>query len=497
MANINGTGGNDSLVGTAETDTIRGLAGNDTINGGGSGDFVEGGDGNDYLIAGASDTLKAGDGIDLLEVSHFGSVAALDLSLMNTSNTVTISNGIRVSGFEIINIFTGGFNDHIRNGDVGGFIMAGGGNDTVIGGAGHDYLRGGVGDDSLTGGGGVDRIGFFSEASANGCTVDLRLQGLRQNTGAGNDFLLGFENVSGTAKADVITGDHNANILWGSGDGTAAADGADLMVGNGGDDLLIVADGAHTVNGGDGVDTLSVWGNGLDTTGGVTIDMNLQGASALNTGVGLMVIRNFENLSGSKHGDSFTGDRFANGLAGAGGNDTLSGGASADRLYGDGMIESDWPYALSGPIGEWEALYGGDFVTPGSDVLDGGKGDDIIVGGGEADQLSGGGGADTFRYIRLEDSEVGSEDLIVDFSHSNDFLDLSAIDSNETQNGDQAFVLVNTLTGVAGQAALVYDKVTLVTSVLLDTDGDAEADAVILMNGRFTIATMGDGTFIA
>jgi len=497
MANIDGTAGNDNLTGTGGPDTIRGFGGNDTIGGVGSADSVDGGDGNDYLIAAAGDTIKGGAGVDSMELVYNTGVAALDLSLMTPTNTATISDGIRVSGIEVVNIFTGAFNDHIRNGDVGAFIVAAGGADTVISGSGDDYLRGGLGDDSLNGGGGFDRIGFFAEAAANGCTVDLRLQGQRQQTGAGNDFLLGFENVSGTAKADTIIGDNNNNILWGSGDGTAAADGADVLLGNGGDDLLISGDGAHTMNGGDGIDTLSLWGNGLDTTAGVSVDMNLQGSTPIDTGVGMMVLRNFENVSGSIHDDSLIGDRFANGLAGAGGDDTLRGGASADRLYGDGMIESDWPYAISGPIGEFDALYGGDFVTPGADVLDGGKGHDLIVGGGEADQLTGGGGNDTFRYVRLEDSAAGEEDFLHDFNATNDFLDLSRIDADEAQNGDQAFVLVNALTGVAGQAALAYDSVEKITSVLLDTDGDAEPDAVILVNARLTLANMGDGSFIA
>jgi Ca2+-binding RTX toxin-like protein len=496
MANINGTNGGEAINGTAESDNIRGLGGNDTINGGGSGDVVDGGDGNDYLIAGASDTIKGGAGVDTLEVSHFGSVASLDLSLMTTTNNVMISEGIRVSGIEVVNVFTGAFNDHIRNGDVGGFLNAGAGNDTIISGSGHDYFRGGAGDDSLNGGGGYDRIGFFSEA-ANGCTVDLRLQGQRQNTGAGMDFLVGFENVSGTSKSDVIIGDNGNNILWGSGDGTGAPDGFDVLVGNGGNDLIWTSDGDHTLNGGDGIDTLTLWGNGLDTTAGVAIDLNLQGGGAQDTGVGQMIIRNFENLNGSIHDDRLTGDRFANTLGGGLGGDTLFGGASADVLYGDGSIGPDWPTALSGPMAEFAQSYDGVNVQAGSDVLDGGKGDDILVGGLGGDTLTGGGGVDAFRYYTVEDSAVGDNDVITDFSALNDFLDLSRVDANSGQNGDQAFVLVDALTGVAGQAALVYDKATVTTTVQLDTDGDGEADALIVMAGRYTVGNMGDGTFVA
>ena len=49
MANITGTGGNDSLNGGAGADTIQGLGGNDDLNGNGGDDNLDGGDGDDFI----------------------------------------------------------------------------------------------------------------------------------------------------------------------------------------------------------------------------------------------------------------------------------------------------------------------------------------------------------------------------------------------------------------------------------------------------------------
>lgn len=48
---VNGTAGNDVLVGTGGADTLNGLAGNDTLTGAGGNDSVHGGDGTDTAVA--------------------------------------------------------------------------------------------------------------------------------------------------------------------------------------------------------------------------------------------------------------------------------------------------------------------------------------------------------------------------------------------------------------------------------------------------------------
>ena len=67
MANINGTPGNDTLVGDGDTiaASFYGFGGDDSITGGVSGDVLAGGNGNDTLTGGAdNDSLTGGTGRD-------------------------------------------------------------------------------------------------------------------------------------------------------------------------------------------------------------------------------------------------------------------------------------------------------------------------------------------------------------------------------------------------------------------------------------------------
>ena len=65
---INGTSGNDVIVGLGENDTIHGGQGNDVICGNGGDDTINGGNGNDRLFGGAGDdTLNGGNGDDSLD----------------------------------------------------------------------------------------------------------------------------------------------------------------------------------------------------------------------------------------------------------------------------------------------------------------------------------------------------------------------------------------------------------------------------------------------
>jgi Ca2+-binding RTX toxin-like protein len=108
--NMNGQGGNDSLVGGTKDDTLRGELGNDTLNGGAGNDFLLGGAGNDSLVGGSGhDTLWGETG-----------------------------------------------NDILVGGDGNDYLHGGGGNDNLNGGAGRDTLRGGLGNDVLFGGSNAD-----------------------------------------------------------------------------------------------------------------------------------------------------------------------------------------------------------------------------------------------------------------------------------------------------------------------------------------------------
>ena len=115
----------------------------------------------------------------------------------------------------------------------------GSGNDKVSGGPGDDVIAGFGGNDRLTGDDGVDGVSYYH---ACGVRVDLAR---RLATGEGTDRLSGIEAVGGSPRADTLLGDAKPNLLLG-------ADGADRLVGRGGDDYLESDRGGGTAIGGPG-----------------------------------------------------------------------------------------------------------------------------------------------------------------------------------------------------------------------------------------------------
>ncbi|BAY96350.1 5'-nucleotidase/2',3'-cyclic phosphodiesterase [Tolypothrix tenuis PCC 7101] len=127
---INGTSGNNILIGTDKVDIIRGLAGNDIITGNKNNDFLYGGSGNDALEGGdGNDNLYGDEGND---------------GLLGGKGDDTLSGG---SG-----------NDALEGGDGNDRLYGNQGNDVLLGGDGDDWLAGGEGRDFLTGGSGSDRF---------------------------------------------------------------------------------------------------------------------------------------------------------------------------------------------------------------------------------------------------------------------------------------------------------------------------------------------------
>ena len=108
-------------------------------------------------------------------------------------------------------------------------------------------------------------------------------------------------------------------------------------------------------------------------------------------------------------------------------------------------------------------VLGGD----GADELYGGGGNDSITGGQRTDTLTGDSGADTFIFNDASDSAFGDANEITYFQSGTDVIDLSAIDTDTTMPGDQAFTI-----GGSGASALWL----VGGSVFGDVDGDGVAD---------------------
>jgi hypothetical protein len=157
-------------------------------------------------------------------------------------------------------------------------------------------------------------------------------------------------------------------------------------------------------------------------------------------------------------------------VSGTAGHDLISGRGGSDNLQGgDGH----------------DALDGGN----GADTLNGGIGDDILVGGRGADTLTGGLGADRFVFTSVAESTVAASDIITDFVHGEDRIDLSMIDANVSVAGNQAFGSANGSSGgglAAGEVApntARWDEVAGNTIILADINGDYTADLRIVLSG--------------
>ena len=123
------------------------------------------------------------------------------------------------------------------------------------GGEGNDVIQGTLGNDVLNGGNGNDTASFlnaFSGGGTTGVTVDLNNQGTAQNTvAAGNDTLIGIENLVGSTFADRLVGDGSANTIVSGG-------GLDRILGSSGDDVIVLTDTVEAVKGGSGHDRVVV-----------------------------------------------------------------------------------------------------------------------------------------------------------------------------------------------------------------------------------------------
>jgi Ca2+-binding RTX toxin-like protein len=182
-------------------------------------------------------------------------------------------------------IIAGDGNDKITNdGQITGFIMLGGGDDTFDnrGGSYNTLLKGGVGDDTLI----VDNAKFkLTENSGEGDDTVKSTVSYKLSANVENLYLLGTKDIdgTGTALADHLHGNSGNNVLKGQA-------GLDHLYGGKGDDKLM--GGGDTdyfhFSTGDGHDTVldldistdwidvHAW-NGMDNIGDITSHAHNQG----------------------------------------------------------------------------------------------------------------------------------------------------------------------------------------------------------------------------
>jgi Ca2+-binding RTX toxin-like protein len=355
------------LEGTPGDDVIVGLRGLDVIDGRGGSDLICAGGGDDYIVMGPGDDKGEGG-----------------------------------AGFDT---FLGGRgHDRIWGGAGSDSLTGGPGNDRLFGGPGtEDSLIGGSGSDLMHGGGGYDRAEFWD--APRGIRADLRAG---TATGYGQDRLVSIEGLVGSDHDDVLLGNELSNELQsGAGDDVVRAFGS----ADGGVDLLRTAGGDNLVRGGGGPDIVSY----NATPWAVEVDLS-QGT--MTSAVGTDSLAGIEHIVGSKEDDILIGDDRDNVIFGSAGDDVMDGRGGVDEVAFDdsrvavtadlraGTAEADWWGTDSFENFEnmagssWKDLLMGDggpnmIVGWGrSDVLVGRHGDDELIGGHGTDQANGGAGID-------------------------------------------------------------------------------------------------------
>ena len=165
-----------------------------------------------------------------------------------------------------------------------------------------------------------------------------------------------------------------------------------------------------------------------------------------------------DRIRSGRRSDSYGKDK----LYGYDGNDRLKAGGGND--YAEGGRGDDF---LEGGKGR-DLLLGGD----GNDRILGGNGDDLLVGGNGADTLTGGDGRDMFVFANINEGK----DAIVDFSPSEDLIDLRSLFAQSQFAGATPYVR--------------YLKYVQLTQVGASTEIKIDADGSGVGNTFITLATL-------
>ncbi|HEX8224307.1 MAG TPA: M10 family metallopeptidase C-terminal domain-containing protein [Allosphingosinicella sp.] len=490
-------------------DSIATQSGNDEIRTGAGGDVLDGAGGDDYLDGGAGiDAMIGGNGDDTFVVDEAGD-SVLELAAGGIDQVLASSATYRLADQVEDLIAIGGGDRQFRANARDNRVSGAAGRDTLLlQDGGTDFAFGHGGDDLFYFGNAYSPADRADGGSGRDVVV---LQGNYALT-LGASSLNGIESVSLQGGANARWGDTAGNFydydlavaddLLAAGqqlivngqslragedfafDGSAETNGKFLIYGGHGVDTLIGGDGgdvfffegsrwnaADTVDGGDGRDSMILSGPsgtnryvfGADSFTNIeSISLNARFASdptqkpayelvlhSANVAAGATLIINASSLA------TFSQWVRVDGTAIQDGNLILFGGVAHDNLYGGG-------------------------------------GDDLFVGGPGADLLVGQGGNDIFRYDSPSHSGTRAIDTIVEFLPGEDLIDLSRIDANSHEAGDQAFHWIGSdaFTGAGASSAGELRASLEFNNWMIrgDTNGDGAADfAIAVFTGLETL----------
>ncbi|WP_096788005.1 calcium-binding protein [Rhodobacter sp. CZR27] len=244
----------------------------------GEGIYYIGNSGSRLIVNGVIENARGSDGSDWIDGNTLGNLIMGDQFRFGPGGNDTIFGD---DGDDTVH--GGGGNDSINGAEDNDLLYGGDGADTIGGSLGFDTIEGGTGADSLSGGAdGGDTLSY----STSGAGVRVRLTYGDATTLSGGDaqgdVVRGFNDVVGSAHADVITDldagavgfGYNSNRFFGGGgndtlrlggntDSGWGGAGSDTIYGEQGNDLLYGDVGLDRLIGGEGRDLL---------TGGLSAD---------------------------------------------------------------------------------------------------------------------------------------------------------------------------------------------------------------------------------
>ena len=529
---ILGGDGNDQIYAGGGNDVVRGGAGDDRIGGGyyaGDSDDptavnrLYGEDGNDTISVGENDIAEGGRGDDSLygDGTLYGNegddqLSASDFRAATDSATPEL--------------YGGDGDDSLNGGNLRDVLDGGAGTDRIYGDGGDDLILGDLSDNSLSGGDGSDVIVLVTgdgsrpapgytfvhggeyygwgerpldtldlSALAGVLTVDLSIAAA-QDIGPARLFIQSIHDVILNGAGGVLLGSELNNGLTGGA-------GADRLEGRAGDDVLIGGGGADYMAGGVGNDTyhadaldqiVELTGEGVDT-------IVSSAAYSLNT-VGAQNVENLTltgeqriNAAGNALDNVITGNSATNALSGGAGADRLIGGNGSDvytvdnlgdvvvELANEGtdLVKAGVTWTLGANVENLWLVTTRQINAIGNELDNTIKGNDranVIIGMGGRDLMTGNGGTDRFDFRAVSDSAWNAYDRITDLE-AGDVINLSVMDADTTRAGNQAFVLADAFTGVAGQLTLTYVASGNFTVLGADVDGDGKGDFRVILDG--------------
>jgi Ca2+-binding RTX toxin-like protein len=515
MATIKGTKYGDTLYGTSAGDTIYGYEGDDSLKGFGGADYLDGGAGIDTVFYGDS---TSGVSVNLQTGRGYGGSAEGDTLVSienvfgsNFNDSLTGTSGAnQLHGAEGNDIIKGGGgNDYLDGGSGNDIIQSGGGfgTSTLDGGASDDTFKGVGYADTVIGGTGSDTVDYSSRSV--GVTISLGdplpyWAGLETPHGQ----FISIENLTGSAGQDVLVGNGGSNVLRGLAgqDNLIGGGGADIMYGGTDNDHYYVDNAGDIVREYAGEGTFDVvWALASYTlTAGADIEQ-------FNADWGTAPI----NLTGNELSNIINGndgDNVINGGAGADtmngwkGNDTYVVDNPGDTLFENGDVYStpenesegfdtvltsvSFDVGLYSEIEVLQAIGTADVSLKGSldnNRIIGNSGNNIIDGSYGKDTMTGGAGADLFVWNSV--NEIGwfnfDPDIVTDLNRAEgDLLGLSLMDADETVAGNQAFTFIGDASiPFTAPGQISFAHVGTDTQILLNTNADPTVDGIIQVSG--------------